>query len=137
MITHSSILAWKIPGTEVGYSPWGRKELDTAELTRTYRITKPQILLLLSRMSELAYTKGQETKVHASYSSSSLKKKRYWNTSIHLSMAVFVLQLQSWVVKTYTIWPAKTKIFSIICSFTENSLYDIDFMEFFKVYFVV
>ena len=52
-------------------------------------------------------------------------------------MAVFVLQLQSWVVKTYTIWPAKTKIFSTICSFIENSLYDIDFMEFFKVYFVV
>ena len=52
-------------------------------------------------------------------------------------MAVFVLQLQSWVVKTYTIWPAKTKIFSTICSFIENSLYDIDFMEFFMVYFVV
>ena len=30
MATHSSILAWKIPWTEepVGYSPWGRKELD-------------------------------------------------------------------------------------------------------------
>ena len=33
MATHSSILAWKIPWTEepVGYSPWGRKESDTAE----------------------------------------------------------------------------------------------------------
>ena len=36
MATHSSILAWKIPWTEgqrslVGYSPWGRKELDTTE----------------------------------------------------------------------------------------------------------
>ena len=33
MATHSSILAWKIPwtGSLVGYSPWGRKELDTAE----------------------------------------------------------------------------------------------------------
>ena len=33
MATHSSILAWKIPWTEepVGYSPWGRKELDTNE----------------------------------------------------------------------------------------------------------
>ena len=30
MATHSSILAWEIPGTEelVGYSPWGCKELD-------------------------------------------------------------------------------------------------------------
>ena len=30
MATHSSILAWKIPGTEEP-SPWGRKELDTTE----------------------------------------------------------------------------------------------------------
>ena len=34
MATHSSILAWKIPWTEeqVGYSPQGRKGLDTTEL---------------------------------------------------------------------------------------------------------
>ena len=33
MATHSSILAWRIPWTEepVGYSPWGRKKLDTVE----------------------------------------------------------------------------------------------------------
>ena len=33
MATHSSIFVWKIPWTEllVGYSPWGHKELDTAE----------------------------------------------------------------------------------------------------------
>ena len=30
MATHSSILAWRIPWTE-GYSPRGRKELDTTE----------------------------------------------------------------------------------------------------------
>ena len=31
--THSSTLAWRIPRAEelVGYSPWGRKELDTTE----------------------------------------------------------------------------------------------------------
>ena len=31
--THSSTLAWRIPLTEEtgGYSPWGRKELDTTE----------------------------------------------------------------------------------------------------------
>ena len=35
MATHSSILAWRIPRTEepVGYSPQGRKESDTTELT--------------------------------------------------------------------------------------------------------
>ena len=38
MATHSSILAWKIPGKNrspqkslVGYSPWGRKESDMTE----------------------------------------------------------------------------------------------------------
>ena len=35
---HFSILAWKIPRTEdlVGYSPWGRKELDMTELLSTH-----------------------------------------------------------------------------------------------------
>ena len=33
MATHSSILAWRASWTQelVGYSPWGRKELDTTE----------------------------------------------------------------------------------------------------------
>ena len=33
MATHSSTLAWKFHGQRslVGYSPWGRKELDTTE----------------------------------------------------------------------------------------------------------
>ena len=33
MAIHSSTIAWKIPGQRslVGYSPWGRKELDTTE----------------------------------------------------------------------------------------------------------
>ena len=33
METHSSILAWRIPGTEepVGYTPWGCKEFSTTE----------------------------------------------------------------------------------------------------------
>ena len=39
MATHSSILAWEIPGTEEpgwggGYSPRGHKELDTTEATK-------------------------------------------------------------------------------------------------------
>ena len=37
MATHSSTLAWRIPWTEeVGYNPWGHKELDMTEwLNRT------------------------------------------------------------------------------------------------------
>ena len=34
MATHSSVLAWRIPGTGepgAGYCPWGRKELDTTQ----------------------------------------------------------------------------------------------------------
>ena len=29
--THLSILAWRIPWSLVGYSPWGRKESDMTE----------------------------------------------------------------------------------------------------------
>ena len=42
MAPHSSILAWRIPWTEEpgGYSPWGRKEMDTTErLTHTHTHT--------------------------------------------------------------------------------------------------
>ena len=41
MATHASILAWKIPWTEdpgAGYSPWGRKELDTTERLSTHAL---------------------------------------------------------------------------------------------------
>ena len=33
MVTHSSVLAWRIPWTENpgGYSPWDHKELDTTD----------------------------------------------------------------------------------------------------------
>jgi len=52
MATHSSILAWKIPWTEKpgGYSPWGRKELDTTER------------LHLLRERERAYTTKYQAK---------------------------------------------------------------------------
>ena len=38
LATHTSILAWRIHGQRslVGYSPWGRKELDTTEHTHTH-----------------------------------------------------------------------------------------------------
>ena len=32
MATHSSILAWEIPWSLVGYRPWGCKESDMIEL---------------------------------------------------------------------------------------------------------
>ena len=38
MATHSCILAWKIPWTEVGYSPWGRKDLDTTQHLSTHAL---------------------------------------------------------------------------------------------------
>ena len=34
MTIHSSILAWRIPWAEVGYSPWGRKEWDNDWVTK-------------------------------------------------------------------------------------------------------
>ena len=37
--THSSILAWRIPQTEVGYSPLGRKELDITEAPEQHTCT--------------------------------------------------------------------------------------------------
>ena len=33
MATQSSILAWRISWSLVGYSPWGHKELNTTEAT--------------------------------------------------------------------------------------------------------
>ena len=47
MATDSSTLAWEIPWTErnlVGYSPWGRKELDTTERVRAHTHTRTQYL---------------------------------------------------------------------------------------------
>ena len=37
MATHSNILAWESHGqmSLVGYSPWGRRELDTTEYAHT------------------------------------------------------------------------------------------------------
>ena len=49
MAIHSSILTWKIPWIEAGYSPWSRKEFDMTELvcvhthkhTHTHTHTRP------------------------------------------------------------------------------------------------
>ena len=44
MATHSGILVWKIPWAEEppGCSPWGRKESNTTEHTRTHENSAPQ-----------------------------------------------------------------------------------------------
>ena len=42
MAAHSSILAWRIPWTEQGYSPWGQQESNTTE----------QLTLLLFSLSQ-------------------------------------------------------------------------------------
>ena len=41
MVTHSSILAWRIPWTEEsgGYSPWGHKQLGIIKKTNTFAFT--------------------------------------------------------------------------------------------------
>ena len=40
MTTHTSILAWKIPWSLAGYSPWGHKKSDTTEqVTHTHTHT--------------------------------------------------------------------------------------------------
>ena len=37
MVTHSNILAWEIPWTLAGYSPWGCNELDMTEYTTQHK----------------------------------------------------------------------------------------------------
>ena len=53
MVTHSSILAWRIHGQRnlVGYSPWGHKESDMTEWLTT-------ILFLTAAKSEIGQTVG-------------------------------------------------------------------------------
>ena len=48
MATYSSILAWEIPWKRnlVGYSSWGRKELDMTK-QRTYTHTPSDVFLLV------------------------------------------------------------------------------------------
>ena len=47
MATHSSILAWRIPGTEEPgglYSPWGHKESDMSQRTHARAHTHTRYL---------------------------------------------------------------------------------------------
>ena len=61
MATHSGILSWETPWTEMGYSPWGFKELDTTERLSTHThwnligifALLLLLLLLLSRFSRV------------------------------------------------------------------------------------
>ena len=64
MANHSSTLAWKIQGTEepqtpsrlVGYSPWGRKELDMTD--RLHSLTEGACWPLLGRRNKDEYSQG-------------------------------------------------------------------------------
>ena len=48
MVTHSSILAWRIPWTEEPDSPWGHKESDTTEATQHIaKVDKPSQMCFL------------------------------------------------------------------------------------------
>ena len=40
MATHSSVLAWEVPwtGSLVGYSPWGRKRVGHALVTKQQKL---------------------------------------------------------------------------------------------------
>ena len=41
MATHSSVLAWRVPGTGlVGYRLWGHTESDTTEVTQQQQIDR-------------------------------------------------------------------------------------------------
>ena len=54
MATHSSILAWRIPWTEVGCSPWGHKESDkTEQLTLHSCFTTLYWFILYSKVNQL------------------------------------------------------------------------------------
>ena len=73
MVTHSSILAWKIPWTEevqggfhslAGYSPWGCEELDMTEHTHTHTHTHTFLLELVCVLP--AYLSGFESWVFCS-----------------------------------------------------------------------
>ena len=65
MTTHCTVLAWRIPWTErgmAGYSPWGRKDSDTTEVTEhgTHAQSSEFIPLLLTfYLGKLSYTNFQ------------------------------------------------------------------------------
>ena len=52
MATHPNILAWEIPWSSQGYSPWGHKESDMTEHERT-------IIYLLGIVFQLNITGNQ------------------------------------------------------------------------------
>ena len=68
MATHSSVLAWRIPGTgvtPVGCHPWGRTELDMTEATEQhlhYQIKKNNNFQLI-----IPHPRGKNIKSNASW----------------------------------------------------------------------
>ena len=57
MVTHSSVLAWRIPGTGslVGYCLWGRTDLDTTEAAAAVQIKSKEHQDNSSSISKLEF----------------------------------------------------------------------------------
>ena len=53
MATHSSVLAWRIPGILVGCCLWGRTKLDTAEATQQQQ--QQHVLFTLKELEHTMY----------------------------------------------------------------------------------
>ena len=54
MATHSSVLAWRIPGTaEPGCHLWGRTELDTTEAAKLQQKGPDTIVLYVSAQRKI------------------------------------------------------------------------------------
>ena len=61
MVTHSSILAWRIPWTEEpgSYSPWGHKEWDTTERPHFHFVFRSQVAQTVERLPTMQETQVQ------------------------------------------------------------------------------
>ena len=64
MALHTSILAWKSHGqkSQVGYSPWGCKELDMTEMTNAQEARLDEEGLLLSIFQSSKDLSGTQTR---------------------------------------------------------------------------
>ena len=112
MATHSSILAWRIPwiGEPVGYSPWGRKELDTTEwltllvVQRVYR----EAWIFEGKFSREVLVCFKLWRSHSELSSNKFPEQR----GVILNTCNF-----GWILKVFPILSRKkhTELCSVLC----------------------